>query len=226
MEISHQQQWVLSDRMVKGGSVVVDIFKDNDEKRYTTDPHQNRDKAIKEAEEWLYWCNNVSKGIVESIYYIIAVPDTWAGPPPGAHALSGLQMKIGRSKNIDKRLSNLQTGAEGQLIIHAMEPGSSSREKELHAQFSQDRRQGEWFACSPQLQKHTMETWGRHLILPPEHQQKMLELCQRITEYRAVREVLGGPPDMVNPSINEPWYGKVFLDLVHSNIAKGKRIDS
>lgn len=36
-------------------------------------------------------------------------------------------MKIGRSNNVLKRLSNLQTGTFGQLILHALEPGGSEK---------------------------------------------------------------------------------------------------
>lgn len=206
--------------MLDGGGFLVDVLMDGEERQYSTDPHDDRDAAVREAERWIHWYEHVSSGLVESIYYIVAIPDTWAGPRPGAHSLSGLQMKIGRSKNVEKRLGDLQTGAVGQLVIHAMEPGSSERERALHEQFREDRRQGEWFVCSPALQKHAMDTWARHRVLPPEHQHKMLELCQRIEVYRAVRKVLG-TPDMVNPSLNEPWHGKVFLDLVHSSIVRG-----
>jgi hypothetical protein len=53
----------------------------------------------------------------------------------------------------------------------------------------------------------------------------MLRLPDRIHAYRVARHALGSAPDMVNPSINEPWRGKVFVDLVYSSLAKKLGID-
>jgi hypothetical protein len=33
-----------------------------------------------------------------------------------------------------------------------------------------------------------------------------------------MRQALGGAPDMVNPSLNERWQGKVFIDLVYTKL--------
>jgi hypothetical protein len=52
-------------------------------------------------------------------------------------------------------------------------------------------------------------------VLPREHQYLVLELQDRIKILRATRKVFDGVPDMINPSLNEPWSGKVFIDLVH-----------
>ncbi len=58
----------------------------------------------------------------------------------------------------------------------------------------------------------SFDTWEHHRMLPPEHQWKVLQLAERIGIYRAMRGVLG-TPDMVNPSLNEEWYGSppIFL---------------
>lgn len=184
---------------------------------YSTDPFLSPDSAVEAAQTWIHWFNDVPLGTVESIYYILAVPETWPGPPPNAHAYSGLHVKIGVAKDVRKRLMNLQTGTSAQLIIHALEPGSFDVEKARHRQFESDRRQGEWFACSPELTRHIMTTWSRHRVLPPEHQRDVLMLHERIDILKRVRNVLGGAPDMINPSLKESWYGSVFVDLVYAN---------
>ncbi|HDU5814323.1 TPA: GIY-YIG nuclease family protein [Klebsiella aerogenes] len=173
-------------------------------------------------EEWQTWANNVSSGKVSSIYYILQVPDTWSGSSDKNNPYSGLYVKIGRSNNVLKRLSNLQTGTFGQLILHALEPGGSEKENYLHEKFSNERRQGEWFICTKELTKHIFTTWFRNKMLPPEHQIKLMQLAERIGIYSHVYSLMGGRPDLVNPSISEPWECEkyVFVDLVYSSLAK------
>jgi hypothetical protein len=178
-------------------------------------------RARAEAVAWVDWTENVSAGTHESIYYILLVPETWAGPPPGAHPYSGLHFKIGKSKDVIRRVQNLQTGTSGDLIIHALEPGYSEREGQLHEQFQEERRSGEWFSASPQLMRHVFQTWKRHRMLPPEHQFKVVQLFDRIHAYKMMREALGCAPNMVNPSLNEEWHGSVFVDLVYTKLLTG-----
>jgi hypothetical protein len=68
---------------------------------------------------------------------------------------------------------------------------------------------------------HIMATWRRNNLLPREHQLKVSMLWDRIDAYNAMREMIGRSPDMVNPSINEPWHGTVFVDLVYTRLAGG-----
>lgn len=199
---------------------VVDITNDSIQDTFSSPVFKAEKEALDWANTWLYWAENVQNGTVDSIYYIVQIPDTWVGPPKGAHLYSGLHVKIGRSRNVLKRLANLQTGTFGQLVINALEPGGSQREKELHVKFAEERRKGEWFICSPELYQHIFHTWFQYKILPQEHQFKVLETLDRAQIYGSVREVFGGQPDMVNPSINEEWHGSVFVDLVHSNIVR------
>lgn len=169
-----------------------------------------------------FWANNVSSGKVSSIYYILQVPDTWAGSSDKNNPYSGLYVKIGRSNNVLKRLSNLQTGAFGQLILHALEPGGSEKENYLHEKFSNERRQGEWFVCTKELTKHIFTTWFKNKMLPPEHQIKIMQLAERIGIYSHVHTLMGGKPDLVNPSISEPWECEkyVLVDMIYSSLAK------
>jgi hypothetical protein len=208
------------------GRFSVRVHQDDFKFVYETAAYATEEAAIEDAKRWLHWSDNLAAGNAESIYYILVIPDTWPGPPPGAHPFAGLHMKIGRTNNVMKRLPNLQTGASGELIIMALEPGNAAIEQERHRQFAEERRQGEWFVCSPELCRHAMRTWGRNNLLPPEHQRAMLRLADRIHAYRAMRHALGRAPDMVNPSINEPWHGNVFVDLVYSSIAKRLGIDT
>ena len=55
------------------------------------------------------------------------------------------EIKIGRSKNPEKRLRNLQTGNPNKLRIVASLEGLGWREKDLHDQLKKWRGSGEWF---------------------------------------------------------------------------------
>jgi len=219
-----EAMYSLHPRLDGAHSNVVDVRNEEGRCLYTTDPCVHADHAMRRAKAWASWAENVSTGTCESIYYILSVPETWAGPAPGAHAYSGLHFKIGRSRDPLKRVKNLQTGASGDLIIHALEPGSSERERELHEMFGGERRSGEWFSASPQLMKHVFQTGQRNVMLPPEHQFKLLQLAERIGVYKFMRQEMGHAPDMVNPSLNEEWHGNVFIDLVYTKLlSKGNR---
>lgn len=182
---------------------------------YITDLKKSEGEARTAAENWANWHECITLNDVETLYYIVAIPYTWLGPHPSAHRYSGLEVKIGRTRNLMKRFENLRTGTGSHLIIHALEPGSSSIEKQRHKEFEKERRQGEWFLISPRLEKHIMNVWYRNNLLPREHQLEILALQDRIDDYAPVRKMMG-VPDMVNPSLEEPWHGNVFFDLVHA----------
>ena len=57
------------------------------------------------------------------------------------------RIKIGRSKNPEARLKTLQTANSDQLVLQMKTERihSAKFEKWLHAQFSKNRRRGEWF---------------------------------------------------------------------------------
>lgn len=213
---------VQSIKQTSNGKFVANVHYDSGEYYFTTHEFDTHNTAENWITNWCDWANQVGGGTVDSIYYIIQVPDTWAGPPDDAHSFHGLFVKIGRSKNVLTRLRNLQTGTFGQLVIGALEPGGSKREAELHKQFSGLRRQGEWFACNKELSEHMLTTWYRNKMLPPEHQVKMLNLGQRVTAYRHMRSILGRAPETVNPSLEDEWHGTTFVDLVYSSLANGK----
>jgi hypothetical protein len=195
------------------GEYVGEVSNSDGEIFYSTYKYPTDYQATEDAHQWIDWSSRISSGNVESIYYILCVPENWAGPPKDAHAYSGLNVKIGRTKDVLRRVQNLRTGTPGKLIIHALEPGGVEIERIRHKQFKSDRRQGEWFACSPELHYHILSTWNHYRILPPAHHHLILELMGKIQILRATRKVFGGVPDMINPSLNEPWVGKVFLDL-------------
>lgn len=197
------------------GQYFAEVNEPERELSYSTYKYQDPCQAIEKAEQWIDWYEKFSSGTVESVYYILAVPETWVGAPPGAHPYFGLQVKIGRTKDVIRRLKNLRTGTSDQLVIHAVEPGGADVERIRHKQFESDRRQGEWFMCSPVLTKHILHTWSHYKVLPREHQYLVMQVLQRVEILKRMRKVFGGAPDMINPSLNEPWFGNVFLDLVH-----------
>ena len=198
-----------------------DVLDNSGQAIYRTEEFASIELARTAAIEWCKWAEDVPCGKGDSIYYILAVPITWPGPPPGAHRYSGLHFKIGRATNVLKRFQDLRTGTSEDLIIHALEPGSALLESQRHEQFASDRRQGEWFAASPALCQHVLDTWKKTRILPPEHQQKVLSFAHRSALYRRLRSE-GFNFDMINPSLNEPWFGKVFVDLVYTPLLRSK----
>ncbi len=199
------------------GQYVGEVNNPDQEIFYSTYKYPTHYQAVEDARKWIDWFENCPSGNVESIYYILCVPETWAGSPSGAHAYSGLHVKIGRTKNVLRRVQNLRTGTSGKLIIHALEPGGAKVERMRHKRFESDRRQGEWFACSPELTDHIFSTWSHYRVLPREHQHLVLALAHRLKILRSVRKVCNGAPDMINPSLNEPWTGNLFIDLTHPN---------
>ena len=54
-------------------------------------------------------------------------------------------IKIGRSKDPNKRLKSLQTGSGDKLKLIAVFEGQGHREFELHDRLASYRKQGEWF---------------------------------------------------------------------------------
>jgi hypothetical protein len=207
-----------------GGMYVAEVRPDEeDEVLFTSDPSSDAQSASKLGEAWAQWFDGLSEGRIESVYYILAIPETWPGPPSGSHPYSGLYFKIGRAKDVRKRVQNLRTGTSSKLIVHALEPGSPALEAVRHRQFEAERRQGEWFSCSPALVRHVFDTWKRHRAMPPEDQAEMMALMDRIDILRGVRSMFGGAPDMINPSLNEDWCGNIFVDLVYANPVWKKR---
>ena len=107
---------------------------------FVTDEHSCRSDAMAEIAAWSAWTDGVIAGNAESIYYIVNVPKTWVGGIALGHAYSGLRVKIGKTRNILTRLSNLQTGASGRIFVHALEPNHAGLEAKRHRQFESDRR--------------------------------------------------------------------------------------
>lgn len=59
--------------------------------------------------------------------------------------LCGGAIKIGFSKNPEKRLAELQTGYPDTLTILLMIPGTEATERAIHREFEASRLKGEWF---------------------------------------------------------------------------------
>ena len=54
-------------------------------------------------------------------------------------------VKIGYTKNIDKRISSLQTASPYKLNLLCVMPGTEDYEKDIHAGLDEIRLEGEWF---------------------------------------------------------------------------------
>jgi Meiotically Up-regulated Gene 113 (MUG113) protein len=191
------------------------VLDEKDHVRYRSDGFDNQEDAREDAIAWFRWSQDVVQGKADSIYYIVAVPHDWVGSPLiHSYPYVGLRVKIGVSKHPDKRVRELQTGTSDTLILHALEPGDRELERRRHLEFAAHRKIGEWFVCSQALTNHILRTWAKYRILPPEHQQNVLVLLNRIKLFRALRNLWPDGPDMVNPPLDVPWHGNVFLDLL------------
>jgi hypothetical protein len=54
-------------------------------------------------------------------------------------------VKIGRSSNLAKRLSVIQTGSHDKVVVRWTTPGGRQLERALHEEFQLFRKHGEWF---------------------------------------------------------------------------------
>jgi hypothetical protein len=61
-------------------------------------------------------------------------------------ARAGDEIKIGHSRQVDIRLSQLQYGLEHELVLLATIRGGLGREQQYHAKFHRWRLHGEWFS--------------------------------------------------------------------------------
>lgn len=62
-------------------------------------------------------------------------------------------VKIGRSSNPERRLSQLATGSPNELILLGTISGGHDLEQSLHQDFSHLRGRGEWFNLTPALHR-------------------------------------------------------------------------
>jgi|JI10StandDraft_1071094.scaffolds.fasta_scaffold430294_2 hypothetical protein len=208
------RRWIEHGRS-EGGAHVARVMSEAFGEDFETDEHPTESAAVAEAVAWQRWADAVAKGATSCVYYIVAVPENWPGAPPGTHPYTGLRVKIGRTRDLLSRLRNLQTGSFGRLVVRALEPGGQRLEATRQKQFGFDRRLGEWFACSDALRVHMSRTFAKYRVLPPGHGHYIEQLDNRSPITDALWRFCGGPPDMVNPSLGDPWHGTVFLDLVH-----------
>ncbi len=195
----------------------------NNEVAYSSEPYEYAGEARSEVRKWYVWQEGLPLGTTSSIYYIIEIPETWSGSKNPNNLFMGLRTKIGLTKNIKKRVQNLQTGSSGELVVCALEPGGIEREQKLHKLFESERRQGEWFVCTPKLTRHIRDTHLKNKMLPPKHVHKLQNLVSRASIYHALKKNMGIEPDLVNPALDEEWDSAdyVFLDLVNGPKKRG-----
>lgn len=104
-----------------------------DEQNITDDYIKELDeKAIKEEmNEWIKSKKTPRKSLEDDLYLILDA--------------SSKKLKIGRSKNVQKRLKQLQTSNSGSLSLLFTLKGEGSREEYVHRMFSHLNTNGEWY---------------------------------------------------------------------------------
>jgi len=83
------------------------------------------------------------------------------------------RQKIGFSKDVSKRLKQLQTGNPDELFVHYKIECSTDKtrqlEKKIHLELSYKRLSGEWFNMTPDEAKNYLEfariTWLDKIII-------------------------------------------------------------
>jgi hypothetical protein len=109
---------------------------------------------------------------MSNIYFLRAGPD---GP-----------VKIGRARDVARRVRTLQTGSAVQLLLLGVIPGVAKLERQLHHRWRRCRIRGEWFTPSPELLTHIDA-----LIHPPAPEPLS---PQRAREIRNLLAALGKAP--------------------------------
>jgi hypothetical protein len=77
--------------------------------------------------------------------------------PPGTAGVYAIEcvpgyVKIGRARNVAARMHELQTGCPFELKLLAVLSTNPEDETSFHRRFARDRRHGEWFALTPEVQ--------------------------------------------------------------------------
>lgn len=63
----------------------------------------------------------------------------------------GDYLKIGWSRDVPRRIRDLQTGATDTIILYASFPGDRELERHLQVRFKAHRAKGEWFRKAPEI---------------------------------------------------------------------------
>jgi hypothetical protein len=66
-------------------------------------------------------------------------------------AQAGNRIKIGWSRNVAQRITQLQTGNPEPVQLLATTPGARTLERQLHTRFAAARLTGEWFQNTPEI---------------------------------------------------------------------------
>ncbi len=95
-------------------------------------------------------------------------------------------IKIGFTlDDINKRVADLQTGCSQELIVLHLIDGESSKEREIHEQFSHLRIRGEWFRPDPELIEYIEELKRSGTV-----NEKMLNMSNQVQRLLAENERL------------------------------------
>lgn len=104
-----------------------------DEQNITDDYIKELDAKATEEEinEWIKLKKTPNKSVEDDLYLILDA--------------SSKKLKIGRSKNVNKRLRQLQTSNSGRLSLLFTIKGKGSCEEYVHKKFSHLNTNGEWY---------------------------------------------------------------------------------
>jgi hypothetical protein len=76
-------------------------------------------------------------------------------------------VKIGKTKNLHQRRTQLQTGCPETLILAGWVPGYTRQEKTLHRYFDASRLVGEWFSFAGDVRRYVETQGAKHEYISP-----------------------------------------------------------
>lgn len=123
-------------------------------------------------------------------------------------------IKIGTADDPKKRLSMLQVGSPNRLLILAMVPGDSRKERQFHRRFSGLRIRGEWFRATEELIQFAKDLFTKEMS-------EFLDLVKLEPELMDLYEEAISHQGTTNKKFcaNAVWYG--YGEFKHCGI-KGR----
>lgn len=73
-------------------------------------------------------------------------------------------VKIGHSRNIPKRIKDIQWGSPQKMELLAVAPGGQRAEARYHKRFFRHRMHGEWFSRTPEIEREIDKLRTKHVL--------------------------------------------------------------
>lgn len=144
------------------------------------------------------------------------------------------QIKIGISRRVEDRLSNLQTSCPHKLELIGTvrcqnKDAARAMERTAHQYLAAHRLSGEWFSASPEVMAHVAELLSKPAAKPPRrpHIRRSPEVRKNLIHKKFdLNAELADDPDLIRiPALAEKYgidakrlRGKVFTDTGHDPI--------